>query len=79
MTGKIQTGGYVTGFGVGEMIMENGGKLPIIKFEYRLNPKSPDQNAMIVQLALRAEVANRLLQALQRKVDEIEDRKTSMN
>jgi len=79
MTDKMQTGGYVTGFRVGEMVLENGRKLPIIEFEYQPTHASPDLEKMSVQLALRPEVANRLLQQFQRKVDEIEDRRTSMN
>ena len=79
MTHNIQTAGYVTGFRVGEMIIENGGRVPIIEFEYRPNPASPDQEKMNAQLAFRLEVAKRMLQQLQQKVDEVEDRKTSMN
>jgi hypothetical protein len=79
MTYRIQTAGYVTGFRVGEMILENGSKLPIIELEYRPNSTSPDQETMSVQLSLRSEVADRLLQGLQRKVDELSDRKTSIN
>jgi hypothetical protein len=79
MTNKIQTDGYVTGFRVGEMILENGAILPIIEFEYRPHPTSPDQEAMNVQLSLRTEVADRVLQGLQRKIDEIADRKAAMN
>lgn len=79
MTYKIQSGGYVTGFRVGEMHMEGGGRIPIVEFEYRPSPASPDQERMSAQLALRPEVANRLLQQLQQKVDEIEGRKETMN
>jgi hypothetical protein len=61
------------------MILENGGAVPVIEFEYRPNSASPDQETMSAQLALRPKIANRLLQELQQKVDEIEDRKTSMN
>jgi hypothetical protein len=75
----VKTAGYVTGFRVGEMILENGARLPIIEFEYRPNPTSPDQEAMSAQLVLRPELVNRLLKGLQQKVDEIADRKTSMN
>ncbi|MGE0062082.1 MAG: hypothetical protein AB7T86_08385 [Xanthobacteraceae bacterium] len=78
-TNQMQTGGYVTGFRVGEMILENGGKLPIVELEYRPHPASSDQEAMSVQLALRSEVANRLLRQLKQKIDDIEDRKSSMN
>lgn len=79
MPDTLQTAGYVTGFRVGEMILENGGRVPIIELEYRPNPASPDQERMSAQLVLPSKIANRLLQELQQKVDEIEDRKTPMN
>lgn len=75
----MQTAGYVSAFRVGEMILENGERLPIIEFEYRPNPTSFDQDKMSAQLALRPEVAKRLLQQLQQKIDEIEGRKPTMN
>jgi hypothetical protein len=76
---EANTGGYVTGFRVGEMILGNGGSMPIVEFEYRPHPASPDQEAMSVQLALRSEVASRLLRQLKQKVDDIGDQKSSMN
>lgn len=79
MTNKIQTGGYVTGFRVGEMILDVGGRLPIIEIEYRPHPTSPDNEMMNIQLVLRPDVANRLLVGLQGKIDEVSDRKASMN
>lgn len=79
MPNTLQTAGYATAFRLGEMTLENGERIPIIEFEYRPNPKSPDQEKMNAQLAFRLEVANRLLQELKRKVDEIEDGKASLN
>jgi hypothetical protein len=79
MISKMQTGGYVTGFRTGEMVLENGTKLPIVEFEYRPHPTSPDQEAMGVQLTLRSEVAMRFLQAFREKLDQIDAHKNSMN
>ena len=79
MTHKIQTGGYVTGFRVGEMILENGGKLPIAEIEYGPNPTSPNQERMSVQLAFRSAIANSLIQQLQQKLGEVEHNKTAMS
>lgn len=79
MSNNIQTAGYVTGFRVGEMILEDSRKVPIIELEYRPHPASPDEECMSVQLAFRSEVANRMLQELKRKIDEIAHGVASLN
>jgi hypothetical protein len=79
MPDNIQRAGYVTAFRIGEIILEDGRRMPIIEFEYWSNPSSPDQSKTSVQLAFQLEVANCLLQDLKRKVDDIEGRKTSLN
>ncbi len=79
MTYKIQTAGYATAFRVGEMILENGERLLITEFEYRPNPTSPDEEKMSGQMVFQPGIARRLIEQLQRKIDEIEGRKTTMN
>lgn len=75
-----QSKGFLSAFGIGEMIPDDGSEhFLLLGLEYYQRPSAPFGEPITVQLGIKPEIAERLIQSLRKQIDLMDQRKKSPN